>query len=79
MKMHQKHKDEPIVDGKSIRKFNMTNLLQSWIDNGWTVMANKIKRGWMEFDTNDDYENAIKWTESGKIKEFIDLDLTTKK
>jgi len=50
--------------------------LQSGIDNSWKVMANKIKRGWMEFDTNEDYENALRWYKTGKIKEFIDLDLT---
>ncbi len=75
-KMAQEHWDTPIVDGKGVSQFNMTNLLQSWIDNGWTVMANKIQRGWMEFDTNADYENALAWHKSGKIKEFIDLDLT---
>lgn len=76
VKLHQEHKEEPLIDGKPIRRFNMTNLLQSWVNNGWKVMANKIKRGWMEFDTNEDYENAIEWAKSGKIKEFIDLDLT---
>ena len=69
------HWDTPLVDGNGVRKFNMTNLLQSWIDHGWKVMANKIQRGWMEFDTNEDYENAIKWYESGEIKKFIDLNL----
>jgi gamma-glutamyl-gamma-aminobutyrate hydrolase PuuD/choline kinase len=78
-KMLEKHKDQPVIDGKPVKKFNMTNLLQSWIDNGWTVMANKIKRGWMEFDTNEDYENAIKWTKTGKIKDFINLDLIENK
>jgi len=69
------HWDTPLIDGKGVRRFNMTNLLQSWINNGWRVMANKIKRGWMEFDTNEDYENAIKWAKSGEIKRFIDIDI----
>ncbi|MBT4804623.1 NTP transferase domain-containing protein [Candidatus Woesearchaeota archaeon] len=74
-KIKASHWDTPLIDGKPVRKINMTNLLQSWIDNGWTVMANKIQRGWMEFDTNEDYENALKWTENGEIKKFIDLNL----
>jgi choline kinase len=73
--MHQKYGDNPVINGKSIRMMNMSNLLQSWINNGWTVMANKVKRGWMEFDTNEDYEHALTWSESGKIKDFINLDL----
>ncbi|HLC51892.1 MAG TPA: phosphocholine cytidylyltransferase family protein [Candidatus Nanoarchaeia archaeon] len=75
-KLKERFWDKPLVDGKGVSKFNMTNLLQSWIDNSWKVMANKIKRGWMEFDTNEDYENALRWYKTGKIKEFIDLDLT---
>lgn len=75
-KIKASHWNTPLIDGKPVRDINMTNLLQAWIDNGWTVMANKIKRGWMEFDTNEDYEHAIEWTKSGKIKEFINLDLT---
>ncbi len=66
---------KPFIDGKSVKEINMTNLLQAWINNGWKVMANKIKRGWMEFDTNEDYELAVQWITSGKIKEFINLDL----
>lgn len=75
-KLKKEYWDKPLVDGRGVNKFNMTNLLQSWIDHGWKVMANRIKRGWMEFDTNEDYENALKWHKSGKIKEFMDLDLT---
>lgn len=74
-KIRASHWDVPLIDGKGVRKFNMTNLLQSWINNGWKVMANKIKRGWMEFDTNEDYERAIEWAKSGEIKKFIDLNL----
>ncbi len=69
------HWDTPLIDGRPVRNINMTNLLQAWINNGWTVMANKTVRGWMEFDTNEDYENAIAWTETGEIKKFINLDL----
>lgn len=67
--------DTPLIDGKPVRKFNMTNLLQSWINHGWKVMANKIKRGWMEFDTNEDYENAQTWAKTGQLKKFIGLEL----
>lgn len=69
------HWDTPLIDGKPAGKINMTNLLQAWIDHGWTVMANKIQHGWMEFDTNEDYEKALKWAETGEIKKFIDLEL----
>ena len=68
------YKDSPLIDGKPINKFNMTNLLQAWIDNGWKVMANKINRGWMEFDTVEDYELALKWAKEDSLRRFIILE-----
>ncbi len=74
-KLKSTHWDIPLINGRKVREFNMSDLLQSWINNGWKVMGNKIRRGWMEFDTNSDYENALAWHESGRIKDFINLDL----
>lgn len=72
--LEENYWDIPLIDNKPIRKFNMTNLLQSWINNGWIVMANKIKRGWMEFDTAEDYELACEWLKQGTLKRFIRLE-----
>jgi L-glutamine-phosphate cytidylyltransferase len=59
--------------GKHIRQAYMTDLLQSLIEGGFTVSAEKFSNGWIEFDTNEDYETAIKWVETGKISNFVEL------
>lgn len=72
-KIKETNYDTPLVNGKCVRMFNMTDWLQSWIKNGWAVKANKIQRGWMEFDTNEDYELAQKWIQEETINRFIDI------
>lgn len=59
--------------GENILKAHMTDLIQALIDNGQNVYAERYNGGWLEFDTNEDYEKAIKWTKEGKIKNLIDL------
>lgn len=59
--------------GKTIRKAYMTDLLQALIELGYPVKAEKFKNGWIEFDTNEDYENACRWAEDGSIKELLDI------
>lgn len=53
--------------GKSVRKAYMTDLLNAVIESGEKVKAIHFCNGWIEFDTNDDYENACKWVEDGYI------------
>lgn len=59
--------------GKTIRKAYMTDLLQAVIESGNCVKAVKFKNGWIEFDTNEDYETAVKWVENGTIGKFVSL------
>jgi L-glutamine-phosphate cytidylyltransferase len=59
--------------GKHIRQAYMTDLLQALIEGGFTVSAEKFSNGWIEFDTNEDYETATKWLETGKISEFLEI------
>lgn len=59
--------------GKTIRKAYMTDLLQAVIESGKPVKAVKFKNGWIEFDTNEDYETAVKWVENGILGKFIKL------
>lgn len=58
---------------KPVRKAYMTDLLQAVIEAGHDVKAEHFNNGWIEFDTNEDYENACKWVEDGSIKEIIDI------
>lgn len=59
--------------GKSIRKAYMTDLLNSLIQEGRLVKAVSFEGGWIEFDTDEDYEKACEWAENGRINELIDL------
>lgn len=66
-------KDEPWLRSKSFKKAYMTCLLQALINAGQKVEPIIIRRGWLEFDTVEDYEKYNKWLEEGSLKRFIDL------
>ena len=67
-------KDEKWMRSKSFKKAYMTCMLQALINEGYDVEPIKIKRGWMEFDTNEDYENANLWLMEDSLGKFINLD-----
>lgn len=60
--------------GKNVRKAYMTDLLNAIIEAGKQVKAEKFSGGWIEFDTNEDYEKAVEWAESGELNEMIHLE-----
>lgn len=60
--------------GKPVRKAYMTDLLQAVIEAGEQVRAERFHHGWIEFDTNEDYETACQWAESGLLKRFVSLE-----
>lgn len=71
---YEVYRDKPWKQsGKTIRKAYMTDLLQAVIESGNYVRAVKFRNGWIEFDTNEDYETAVKWLRSGELNKFIDL------
>lgn len=53
--------------GASYPKAYMTDLLQALIDNGIEIKAQKVTNGWLEFDMESDYENALSWISNGAI------------
>lgn len=59
--------------GKPVKKAYMTDLIQAIIDTGEKVQAVQFHHGWMEFDTNADYEIACRWAEDGTMKRFVKL------
>ncbi len=61
--------------GKTVRKAYMTDLLNAIIEAGKEVKAAHFNNGWIEFDTNEDYENAIEWAKNGSIEDIIHLDV----
>lgn len=73
-KAYADYKDRPWQQsGKTVRQAYMTDLLNAIIESGKTVQAVKFENGWIEFDTNEDYENACSWAEDGSIGKFIGL------
>ena len=59
--------------GKPVKKAYMTDLLQAIIEAGEKVRAVPFHHGWVEFDTNEDYETACKWAEDGTLERFVQL------
>ena len=59
--------------GKIVSKAYMTDLLNAIIESGREVKAVHFNNGWIEFDTNEDYENAIEWAEDGTLRQCIKL------
>lgn len=59
--------------GKPVRKAYMTDLLQALIEEKEQVKAVSFRSGWIEFDTNEDYETACGWAENGVLDRFVTL------
>lgn len=59
--------------GKTVRKAYMTDLIQAIISSGKRVKAEGFSNGWLEFDTNEDYENVCRWVKEGSVENFIKL------
>lgn len=69
---YEEYLDKPWKQsGKTIRNAYMTDLLQAISESGENVKVHRFNNGWIEFDTNEDYENACEWAESGIINDFL--------
>ncbi len=66
-------KNEPWLRSKSFKKAYMTCMLQALINSGQRVDPIIIQRGWLEFDTVEDYEKYTQWLKEGSIRRFIQL------
>ncbi|MBD5444740.1 MAG: phosphocholine cytidylyltransferase family protein [Lachnospiraceae bacterium] len=65
---YQNFEDKPWQQsGKTVKKAYMTDLLNAIIESGEKVRAEHFHNGWIEFDTNEDYENACRWLEDGSM------------
>ncbi len=67
---------KPYRTSRSFENAQMTDMLQEIIDSGYSVKPINIKNGWLEFDTTDDYENVLQWSENGRLKDFYQMDMT---
>ena len=58
---------------KPVRKAYMTDLLNAVIESGEQVKAIHFNNGWIEFDTNEDYENALAWKKSELLSSIVNI------
>ena len=71
---YRDYEDKPWKQsGKTVRKAYMTDLLNAVIESGMPVKAERFMSGWIEFDTNEDYENAVAWAQSKELERFLKL------
>ena len=61
------------ISGNNFENAYMTDLFQEFIDRKIDISAVCVKRGWLEFDTNEDYERMTKLLMNNSIQEFIRL------
>lgn len=67
-KAYREYKDRPWQQsGHTVRKAYMTDLLNAVIKAGKEVKAVHFQNGWIEFDTNEDYEKALKWVDEDTL------------
>lgn len=72
---HANFADKPWQQsGKPAYKAYMTDLLNAIIESGKSVKAVHFNNGWVEFDTNEDYETACKWVADGTLGVFLSID-----
>lgn len=55
------------------KKAYMTDLIEKLISLGDVVKASLVRRGWVEFDTNEDYELLNKLWLNNNLSQLIDL------
>lgn len=73
-KAYKNFNDKPWQQsGKTVRKAYMTDLINALIENGEKVRAEHFINGWVEFDTNEDYEKVIEWIRDGSLKSLINI------
>lgn len=69
---HLKFENKPWQQsGKIVQKAYMTDLLNAVIESGRDIKAIRFNNGWIEFDTNEDYEKACEWVKDGSIRKLI--------
>lgn len=63
--------DKPWLNSKSFKKAYMTCMIQELVNRDQEVSPIRIQRGWLEFDTEEDYEKYNKWQKEDTLKRFF--------
>lgn len=65
---------KPWMGGRIFEQAYMTDFIQALIDSGEKVSSHKIHGGWIEFDTNEDYELLSLMLQKNTLKQLINLE-----
>jgi L-glutamine-phosphate cytidylyltransferase len=65
--------EQLLFRGRSLARAYMTDFLQALIDQGFPIHAHLVRRGWLEFDSTDDYQRALHWHQEGLLGAFLRL------
>lgn len=69
----QKYSGLPWINGRLFEKIYMTDFLQEIIMQNHQIWPIKINHGWLEFDTNEDYERVLQLESEKKLNAFFKL------
>lgn len=58
------------LNNRSFENVYMTDFLQELINRNNSVYPILVKRGWLEFDTNEDYEQVLDWSKNKTLERF---------
>lgn len=61
------------VSGKTFSNAYMTDMLNEMIKEQVLLKAHKVSNGWLEFDTNEDYERMVGLLQNGQLNNLIKL------
>lgn len=64
---------KPWINGRLFEMIFMTDFLQEIINQNHPVYPVLIKKGWLEFDTNEDYENVLLWDATKTLSQFYEF------
>lgn len=62
---------KPWLNNRLFEKIFMTDFLQELINQNYKVYPVVINRGWLEFDTNEDYEKVLEMNSTGELGKFF--------
>jgi choline kinase len=63
-----RYKNKIWLRGRSFEKVFMTDFLQEMINQNNKIKVIKVKKGWLEFDTNEDYELVLNLNRKDELK-----------
>jgi choline kinase len=68
------YRNKPWLNGRNFENIYMTDFLQEMINQKHAVKSIQTTRGWLEFDTNEDYEKMSELAKTKSINSFINIE-----